>query len=456
MWSGQYDPEKPKAPRRVDWKRIGALFAPYWKQQSVVIVCIVAAALIGLVPAYIMASIIDKAIPHGSFREVATDVAIMLGAAIVSMLLGVVQGYLNSIVGEGIMRDMRTKLVSHLHRMPLKFFTGTKTGEIMNRVSGDVDNIDNVVTGTLTSILTNLVTILTTVVWMFAWNWRLALLSVVVVPLMILPLGPVGRKMHEVRKLTREKRDEIESITQETLSISGITLIKSFAREAFEHSRFYSAGTQLMNLEVRLAMVGRWFIAAITAMVIIGPAIVWLGGGWLALHRAIAVGVVVAFVQYIQGRLYGSAASLAGIQVQIVSALAVFERIFDYLDMTPEEYEPKAGIALPAVTGDVRFDDVSFSYAEDRRVLDRISFHILPGQVAAFVGPSGGGKTTITQTRSALLRSAKRSRASGRPGRAHAHAGLAAARYRHRHARNLPVSRYDLKQPQIRKAASHR
>ena len=397
MWSNSYQPDKPKVRKRVDWKRIGALFAPYWKQQSLVLACIVLSALIGLAPAYLIAHIIDKAIPHGSLRELAIDVGGMLAAALLTMLFGVLQGYLNSIVGEGIMRDMRTSLVSHLHRMPLKFFTGTKTGEIMNRVSNDVDNIDNVVTGTLTSILTNLVTILTTVVWMFVWNWRLALLSIAVVPLMVLPLAPVGRRMYEIRRKTREKRDEIESITQETLSISGITLIKSFAREAYEKARFYTAGTQLMDLEVHLAMVGRWFIAAITAMVIIGPAIVWLGGGWLALRHAIAVGVVVAFVQYIQGRLYGPAAALAGIQVQIVSALAVFERIFDYLDMKPEEYDPAGAIALPGVAGDIRFEDVTFSYTGDRKILDGISLHVKPGQVAAFVGPSGAGKTTITQ-----------------------------------------------------------
>ncbi len=397
MWSNMYRPDKPRMQRRVDWKRIGALFAPYWKQQSLVLGCIVISAVIGLAPAYLIARIIDQAIPKRDFHALLFDVAGMLVAALLTMLFGVGQGYLNSIVGEGIMRDMRTSLVSHLHRMPLSFFTGTKTGEIMNRVSNNVDNIDNVVTGTLTLILTNLVTIATTAVWMFVWNWRLALLSIAIVPLMVLPLSPVGRRMYEIRRKTREQRDEIESITQETLSVSGITLIKSFAREGYERARFYRAGTQLMDLEVRLAMVGRWFIAAITAMVIIGPAVVWLGGGWLALKGSIAVGIVVAFVTYIQGRLYGPAASLAGIQVQIVSALAVFERIFDYLDMPTEEYAPKDALKPSSIAGDVVFDDVTFSYAPDRVILSGVSLHVRPGEVAAFVGPSGAGKTTITQ-----------------------------------------------------------
>jgi ATP-binding cassette subfamily B protein len=288
--------------------------------------------------------------------------------------------------------------------MPLSFFTGTKTGEIMNRVSNDVDNIDNVVTGTLVTIVTNVFTMLTTVVTVFILDWRLALVALAIVPLMILPLSPVGRKMYNIRKQTREKRDEIESITQETLSISGITLIKSFVRETFERARFYKAGTELMGLEIRLAMVGRWFIAAIMAMVIIGPAVVWLVGGWLAITGALTIGTIVTFVMYL-ARLYGPASSLAGVQVQIVSALAVFERIFEYLDMEPEGVATTATRAKPAegaavlrdVRGEIVFDDVHFAYSPERTALDGIAFRVPPGQMAAFVGPSGAGKTTITQ-----------------------------------------------------------
>ncbi|MHB8153069.1 MAG: ABC transporter ATP-binding protein [Bacillati bacterium] len=397
MWSNMYQSDKPKIRRRADLKRIGALFSPYWRQEALVLFCIVLGAIIGLVPGFMTARIIDSAIPHRNLRELGIDVGIILAAAMAANLIGVVQGYWNSVVGEGIMRDIRTRLVNHLHRMPVSFFTGTKTGEIMNRVSNDVDNIDNVVTGTLTSIVTNVVMILTTLIAMFVWDWRLALLSVAIVPLMILPLSPVGRRMYTIRKHTREKRDEIESITQETLSISGITLIKSFAREDYERKRFFDVGTSLMNLEINLAMVGRWFIASVTAMVVIGPALVWFGGGWMTIMGSLQVGVIVAFVQFIQGRLYGPAASLAGIQVQIVSALAVFERIFDYLDMKPEEYEPKGAVVLDHVRGELEFHHVDFSYDSSRTSLHDVSLQIEPGQVAALVGASGAGKTTIAQ-----------------------------------------------------------
>jgi ATP-binding cassette, subfamily B, bacterial len=396
MWSQMFSPDRPKIERKIDWKRLGSFFLPYWKQEVTVLLCILVGSIIGLMPPLFAKWIIDDAIPKRDMGLVGFNVAGMVVSAIGGGVIGVYQGYLNSLVGEGIMRDIRTTLVAHLHRMPISFFTGTKTGEIMNRVSSDVDNIDNVVTGTLVSIVTNIATMVTTVVTVFILDWRLALVSLAIIPLMIIPLSPVGRRMYDIRKATREKRDEIESITQETLSISGITLIKSFVREPFEKARFARAGTELMTLEIRLAMVGRWFIASINAMIIIGPALVWLAGAWLAINGGVTVGTIVAFVGYL-GRLYTPASALAGVQVQIVSALAVFERIFNYLDMKPEGDEKPNAIVLSGVAGDVRFDDVHFNYSPDRTALDGVTFHIEPGQMAAFVGPSGAGKTTITQ-----------------------------------------------------------
>jgi len=395
MWSSMFNPDSPQPKRKVDLRRIGRFFAPYWREETLILICIVAVSVLGLLPPLFTKWLIDDAIPQHSMKLVFIYVGAMIASAILAGVIGVVQGYLNSYVGEGIMRDIRTSLVSHLHRMPISFFTNTKTGEIMNRVSNDVDNIDNIVTGTLVTIVTNIVMIVTTVVTIFVLDWRLAIISVAVIPLMIFPLSPVGRRMYGVRKRTREKRDEIESITQETLSISGITLIKSFVREQFERSRFFQVANDLMRLEIDLAMIGRWFIMLIGAMVVIGPAFVWMGGSWLAIGGTLTVGTIVAFVAYLS-RLYGPASALAGVQVQVVSAAAVFERIFDYLDMPTEEAACDGSQMLENVRGEIVFENVSFSYGE-RQALRDVSFRIAPGQTAALVGPSGAGKTTITQ-----------------------------------------------------------
>lgn len=389
-----FDPKRPKIEKAIDWKRLGRLFLPYWKQEIVVVVCITAVALLGLLPPVLTMNLIDKAIPSGNFQSVVMLVGFMVAAAIGASLISAMQGYMNSLIGESIMRDLRLQLMTHMHRMPLDFFTSTKTGEVVNRVTNDVDSIDSVVSGTLVMILMNTSVIITTLVTIFLLDWRLSLISLAVLPFMVAPLWPVGRKMYNIRKATREKRDEMQSIGQETLSVSGILLLKSFNREGYERDRYHRLGSDLMKSEIKLAMVGRWFMALINAMVTLGPACIWLYGGWLCIHSGITVGMVVTFVALLS-RLYTPVAALAGVQIQVMTALAVFERIFDYLDL--EEEKNDSNMPRLAVTaGDISFEDVSFSYPNGRRAIEAVSFHIKPGQMAALVGPSGAGKTTIS------------------------------------------------------------
>ena len=387
----RFSGQKPQLTRPVDARRIAKLFLPYWRQELVVLTCIVAAAVLGLAPAVLSKHLIDVSLAHRSAPGLVTDVSLMIGAALVAALCGVAQGYFNSVVGQGIMRDLRIKLVTHLFSMPISFFTGTKTGKIMNRVTSDVDNVECVVTVTLSSVLTNLMIILSAVAAMLAISWKLSIVALIVLPLMVAPLFPVGKRMYTVKKATREKRDEMQGITQEALSISGITLVKSFVRAAFESERYARLASDLMKAEISLAMVGRWFMGLINAMVTIGPAIVWLAGGYLFLRGEISIGTIVAFVALL-ARLYGPASQLIGVQVQIVSALAVFERIFEYLDFVRE---PSGSRRLAGVNGEIAFEDVNFSYVPERPALRDVNLTIEPGQVAALVGPSGAGKTTL-------------------------------------------------------------
>ncbi|HEY9785153.1 MAG TPA: ABC transporter transmembrane domain-containing protein [Candidatus Obscuribacterales bacterium] len=230
-----FDPQKPKVEKPVDWKRLGKLFAPYWRQEAQVLLCILVISVLGLLPPLFTMWLIDKAIPSHDFRAVVLIVFGMIVSALLASLVGVYQGYLNSVVSEGIMRDLRSSLMAHMHRMPLHFFASTKTGEIMNRVANDVDTVNGVISMTLVSIVTNLIIIVTTLATILFLDWRLAILSVVIIPFMIFPLWPVGRKLYDIRKVTRKKRDEMHALTQETLSISGILLLLSAAGRSNPH-----------------------------------------------------------------------------------------------------------------------------------------------------------------------------------------------------------------------------
>lgn len=360
----------------------------------VVVLTIVQMQFLALLPSVITAKIIDRAIPSRNFPELISDVAIICFAALLSAGLGTLQFYCKTYVGEAIMRDVRTLVVSRVHCLPLSFFVTNRSGEIMNRVSGDADAIERIVTDTLANVTTQVLTIVSALALMFAWNWRLALIALCVVPIMVVPMAPVGKNMYKRQKELRAQRDRLESLMQQTLSVSAIALIKSFCREPYERRRFLILATRLMKAELKFAVSGQTFVAVISAMVAIGPAALWLSGGWLSIQKEVTVGTLVAFVGLVLTRMYTPAANLLNIRLQIVSGRAIFERIFQYLDLPSEPEGEVAGLDF-ASSEIVSFKNVTFAYPSGQTVLQSVSFQIKQGEVVALVGPSGCGKTTI-------------------------------------------------------------
>ncbi|MCX7571716.1 ABC transporter ATP-binding protein [Tumebacillus sp. DT12] len=391
---GQNGKPKPEM-KRESLLRILGYFRPYLKWAALVIVCILTAAGLGLLQPLLIKWVVDTAIPEGRTGLLNLLVLGMLAAAILQGLVGVGQTYLNSHIGQSVMYDIRTELYRHLHRMSIRFFTSTKTGDIMSRVNNDVNGLQSVVTDTFASSINNLLIASTTLVTMFVLDWRLALLSLVMLPLFILPTRRVGRLNYQVKKESQAKVGELSSMMQETLSVSGALLVKAFVRQEEEQDKFQKMSRELMRLQIRQSMIGRWFFMFITIVSTAGPAILYWYGGHLVIDEGVTLGTVIAFTAFL-GRLYGPVASLANLQVNLYGSVALFERLFEYLDMPVEIEERPDAKALGEVKGRIEFEGVSFRYGEDRAVLRDLNFVIQPGQLVALVGPSGAGKTTIS------------------------------------------------------------
>ncbi|BCJ88431.1 ABC transporter ATP-binding protein [Effusibacillus dendaii] len=375
-------------------KRIASFLIPYRKQFVLVFICIALSALLGLLQPLIIKWIIDDAIPSGHKGLLNGLIVAMVLAAVAGSLVGVAQTYFNTWIGQGVMYDIRNSMYSHLHRMSLQFFTNTKTGDIMSRVNNDVNGLQNVVTDTVSSTITNLTIAVSTIITMYALDWRLATLSLIILPLFVWPTLRVGRLNFAVKKNTQQKMGELSSLMQETLSVSGATLVKAFVRQKWEWQRFAKVNEELKKWQIRQSMIGRWFFASIGFLSTAGPAIIYWYGGHAVIDQTISLGTVVAFTAYLQ-RLFGPIAALANTQVNIFGSIALFERLFEYLDMPVEIEDRPNAIPLQNVKGEIRFEHVSFGYQSDRPILENLNFTIRPGQLVALVGPSGAGKTTL-------------------------------------------------------------
>lgn len=375
-------------------RRIVRYFIPYSKQFLVVLLLIGLSAWLGILQPLIIKQIIDAAIPSGDVALLNWLILAMIAAAVANGLVGVAQTYFNTLIGQGVMYDIRNGMYRYLHEMSLQFFTNTKTGDIMSRVNNDVNGLQTVVTETVSNSVSNLVIAVSTILTMYALDWRLASLSLLVLPLFIIPTRRVGKLNFQVKKNTQQKIGELSSLMQETLSVSGALLVKAFARQEWEMQRFAKVNLELKNWQVRQSMIGRWFFASIGVLSTAGPAVIYWYGGHAVIDQSISLGTVVAFTAFLQ-RLFGPIAALANVHVNIYGSIALFERLFEYLDMPVDVSDSPDARPLTSVRGKIEFEHVWFSYQADRPILRDVNLTIQPGQLVAVVGPSGAGKTTL-------------------------------------------------------------
>ncbi|MGA9919850.1 MAG: ABC transporter ATP-binding protein [Candidatus Dormiibacterota bacterium] len=382
-------------------RRVVKLFRPYRLKVLGILGILMVVAALGIVNPYMLKLIIDDAILKHNPRLLLIFFGIMVITPVVSTGLGVWQTYLNAVVGQRMMQDLRVALYTHLQNLPLRFFTATRTGEIQSRLANDVGGVDSVITNTATSTVSNLTRTAATLAGMAFLSWQLTLLSVAVLPIFILVTVRVGEVRRRVSAQTQVTLADLSALAEETLSVSGILLTKVYGREQRARDRYVGETARLTALMIRQQMVGRWFFGFIQTFFSILPAGVYLMAG-LVLHAGVkggvSVGTLVSFTTF-QSALFFPIGQLLNIQVELQGALALFDRIFQYLDI-PVEIEDRPGaitIPTPDIKGRIGFQNVTFSYEPGATpAVKGVTFDAEPGQLVALVGPSGAGKSTLT------------------------------------------------------------
>lgn len=393
----KFDEEEAKATKisKALLLRMFKYFLPYWKQTLLVLLILLVSSVLGLLPPIFIQQIVDHALPQKNLRLLVTLVLSSLGTTLAAGLLGVLQNYLNSYISQSIVYDLKNQMYRHLQRMPLQFYSTVKQGEVITRMTSDISGIQGVFNSTVVNFASNLFVLSSTLITLFILNWKLAVLGVVIVPLFILPTRKMGSVRWKLAKQTQEKMAEQNQIIQETLSISGYLLMKLFTREKQEYGKFQTINSESTRLQIRESMAGRWFFMLLSTFTSIGPMLIYLYGGYLFIQGEISVGAIVSFVALL-GRIYGPFTQMTNLYVDIKRSTALFERIFDYFDMEPFIVDRPGALPASLAGGDIVFDDVSFTYQKDKQALRHISFTAAAGAMTALVGPSGAGKTTIT------------------------------------------------------------
>lgn len=408
---------------------------PYTGRIAAMLGVIFVIAIIELVPPLLARDLIDHAIPERDLGRLSVLAAGMVLIPVLSALIGTIQRWFSAQVGEGIICDLRCQMYAHVQRLSLRFFTQTKTGEIMSRFSNDVVGAQGAITNTLVSIVTNVITLISTLVIMLSIEWRLTLAALLVLPLLYLPARRAAATLRNISRRAMELNSQMNSQLNETLNISGALLVKVFGSLDREQTRFATAASGVRDIGVRRALVGRWFFVMVGLVSSVGSAVLFWAGGYLAISGALSIGTIVAFISFL-ARLYQPIVGLTNVQVELAQSMVSFERVFEYLDLPLEITDAPGARSLASIEGSVQFENVSFSYreaeasqrptstdnsiarvantaeasadipaeplSESQTMLGRhwaiedISFSVTPGQLVALVGPSGAGKTTAT------------------------------------------------------------
>ena len=378
-------------------KRMFSYLVPYWKQLIVSVLAIIISSVFGVFPTILTGRIIDEGLLEQNLPVLIRLIGLSFGVLILANLISVLESYTNVWMAENITFDMRNKMYSHLQRMSHRFFTTSKQGDIITRMTSDIGGVQSVLTGTWTSILQNFATLTVALVTMYTKSPLLATIGIVVVPLFILPTKRVGKRRWEITLESRKHNDDINQILNETLGVSGQLLSKLFVTEAYEFERYQEANKQMIRLNIKESMAGKWFQVVINVFTNIGPMLIYLVGGILIIEYGntdLTIGDITVMVALL-GRMYGPVNSLLNIQVDMIRSMALFDRIFEYFDLPVEIDNDPQALRPESFAGELAFEEVSFHYDPDQPILNNVSFELKPGSSVAIVGPSGAGKSTI-------------------------------------------------------------